>query len=195
MDKGFRPTYLPADRQDRQAGRKNLLTHGSWILVLDLLLIVPLLSACMGGYSFTGASIPAEANTLSLKHFPNYATTVNPLLSQKLYDALHNLYESQTRLSVTNNDGDLQVSGEITAYSTQASSLSSDDNVATNRLTVTIKVKFVNLINPQDDFEQSFSRYKDYDASRDFSVVEDALIEEIVTELSEDVFNKTVVNW
>ena len=154
-----------------------------------------LLWGCTGGYSFTGASIPADAKTLSLKPFPNYATTVNPQLSQKLYDALHNLYESQTRLSVTSNDGDLQVSGEITAYTTQASSLSSTDNVATNRLTVTIKVKFVNLITPADDFEQSFSRYKDYDASRDFSAVESALVEEIITELSEDVFNKTVVNW
>lgn len=163
--------------------------------LLLLLLATPLLTACVGGYSFTGASIPAEAKTLSLKPFPNYATTVNPQLSQKLYDALHSLYESQTRLSVTSSDGDLQVSGEITSYTTQASSLSSTDNVATNRLTVTVKVKFVNLINPAEDFEQSFSRYKDYDATRDFSAVESALVEEIVTELSEDVFNKTVVNW
>ncbi len=163
--------------------------------MLVLLLTAPLWAACVGGYSFTGASIPADAKTLSLKPFPNYATTVNPQLSQKLYDALHTLYESQTRLSVTSNDGDLQVSGEITSYATQASSLSSDDNVATNRLTITIKVKFVNLINPADDFEQTFSRYKDYDATRDFSAVESALVEEIVTELSEDIFNKTVVNW
>lgn len=160
-----------------------------------VLLTAPLWVACVGGYSFTGASIPAEAKTLSLQPFPNYASTVNPQLSQKLYDALRTLYESQTRLSVTTSDGDLQVSGEITSYNTQASSLSSTDNVATNRLTVTIKVKFVNLITPADDFEQSFSRYKDYDASRDFSAVENALVEEIITELSEDVFNKTVVNW
>ena len=163
---------------------------GLWMTLLCLSL-----TGCMGGYSFTGASIPVEAKTLSLQPFPNYATTVNPQLSQKLYDALHTLYETQTRLSVTNNDGDLQVTGEIVTYNTQASSLSSDDNVATNRLTVAIKVKFVNLITPSDDFEQTFSRYKDYDASRDFSAVENALVEELITELSEDVFNKTVVNW
>lgn len=176
-------TYLPS-------------RHGAWPwLVLLLLTAVPSITSCVGGYSFTGASIPVDAKTLSLKPFPNYATTVNPQLSQKLYDALHTLYESQTRLSVTNNDGDLQVSGEITSYTTQASSLSSDDNVATNRLTVSVKVKFVNLITPSDDFEQSFTRYKDYDATRDFSAVENALVEEIVTELTEDIFNKTVVNW
>lgn len=152
-------------------------------------------SACTGGYSFTGASIPPDAKTLSLKQFPNYAATVNPLLSQKLYDALRTLFESQTSLNITNSDGDLQVSGEITSYTTQASSLSSNDNVATNRLTVTVKVTFVNLLDPDADFEQSFSRYKDYDASRDFSAVESSLVEEIITELSEDIFNKAVVNW
>lgn len=166
------------------------------VLYFSLFAAVSLfVSGCSGGYSFTGASIPPEAKTLSLSIFPNYATTVNPQLSQKLYDALHTLYESQTSLSITNSDGDLQVGGEITGYSTQASSLSSNDNVATNRLTVTIRVTFTNIYNPENDFDQTFSRYKDYDASRDFSSVESSLIEEIVTELSEDVFNKSVVNW
>lgn len=160
-----------------------------------LTLVCGVLMSCSGGYSFTGASIPPEAKTLSLQAFPNYASTVNPQLSQKLYDALRSMYQSQTSLNIIATDGDLQVTGEITSYTTQASSLSSDDNVATNRLTVTVKVKFVNLIQPKDDFDQSFTRYKDYDASRDFSSVESSLVEQIVTELTEDIFNKTVVNW
>lgn len=151
--------------------------------------------ACSGGYSFTGASIPPNAKTLSLKAFPNYAASVNPKLSQQMYEKLRTMYESQTSLSVTNNDGDLQVSGEITGYVTAASALSANDNVATNRLTITIKVKFVNLLDPDADFEQSFSRYKEYDASRDFSSVEDALVDQLVEELVDDIFNKTVVNW
>lgn len=154
-----------------------------------------LLSGCSGGYSFTGASIPPNAKTLSLRQFPNYAASVNPLLSQQLYDKLRSMYESQTSLSVTSADGDLQVSGEITGYTTEASALSANDNVATNRLTVTIKVKFVNLMDPDADFEQSFSRYKEYDASRDFSSVETSLVDQIVEELVDDIFNKTVVNW
>ena len=64
-----------------------------------------------------------------------------------------------------------------------------------NRLTVTIKVRFTNNIDPEANFEQQFSRYRDYPASRDFSSVESSLVGEIVTELCEDVFNKAVVNW
>ena len=160
-----------------------------------LIMLTLLVTACSGGYSFTGASIPPEAKTLSLKPFPNYASTVNPTLSQTLYDKLQQMFSSQTSLNVTSSDGDLQLTGEIIDYTTRASSLSSNDNVATNRLTVTVKVKFSNRYDPQADFEQNFTRFKDYDASRDFSSVEASLVSEIVNELCEDIFNKSVVNW
>ncbi|MBQ9417464.1 MAG: LptE family protein [Bacteroidales bacterium] len=162
-----------------------------------LLLLLPwvLLGGCSGGYSFTGASIPVGAKTISVATFPNYAATVNPQLSQKLTDELMRMFSSQTPLIVTTSEGDLQVGGEITAYDTRASSLSSSDEVSMNRLTITIKVKFVNSLDPEADFEQQFSRYRDYAASQDFSTVESSLMEEIVTELCEDIFNKAVVNW
>lgn len=171
-------------------GTRLKVKHLAFFLVL-----LPLFVSCTGGYSFTGASIPPEAKTLSLKQFPNYASTVNPTLSQALYDKLQQMFSSQTPLNITSSDGDLQITGEISDYSTRASSLSSDDNVATNRFTITIKVKFTNRFDPKADFEQSFTRFKDYDASRDFSAVEASLVSEIVNELCEDIFNKSVVNW
>ena len=166
-------------------------------ILIPLLFAVTLLTlgGCTGGYSFTGASIPAEAKTISITQFPNYATTVNPQLSQKLYDGLQQMFSSQTSLNVTSDDGDLQITGEITDYSTRTSSIGSDDNVATNRFTITIKVSFTNRFDSKADFEQTFSRFKDYAASRDFSSVEQSLTDEIVTELCEDIFNKSVVTW
>ncbi len=159
------------------------------------LLSAMLFAACTGGYSFTGASIPPDAKTISVATFPNYAATVNPQLSQKLTDDLIQMFSSQTTLDVTNDDGDLQLSGEITGYDTRASALSASDEVSMNRLTITVKVKFVNTKDPDADFEQSFSRYRDYAATQDFSSVESTLMGEIVTELCEDIFNKAVVNW
>ena len=164
-------------------------------LALILALGTFLLQGCTGGYSFTGASIPPGAKTISVTTFPNYASTVNPQLSQKLSDDLRQMFASQTSLTVTSEEGDLQVSGEITGYETRASALSSSDEVSMNRLTITIKVRFVNTVDPEADFEQSFSRYRDYAASQDFSSVESGLVNEIVAELCEDIFNKSVVNW
>lgn len=154
-----------------------------------------LLASCTGGYSFTGASIPPGARTISVATFPNYAATVNPQLSQKLTDQLMQMFSSQTPLTVSTDDGDLQISGEITGYDTRASALSSSDEVSMNRLTITIRVRFVNEVDPEADFEQTFSRFRDYAASQDFSSVEAGLVEQIVSELCEDIFNKAVVNW
>ncbi len=160
------------------------------------LLVVWMLTACTGGYSFTGASIPPGAKTISVATFPNYAPIVNPQLSQKLTDELMQMFSSQTPLDVMSSEGgDLHVEGEIVGYETRAAALSSNDEVSMNRLTVTIKVRFTNNIDPEANFEQQFSRYRDYPASRDFSSVESSLVGEIVTELCEDVFNKSVVNW
>ena len=170
------------------------LTH-SLLLVVAFTFHFSLFTSCTGGYSFTGASIPPGAHTISVATFPNYASTVNPQLSQKLTDELMQMFASQTSLDVTNSDGDLQVSGEITGYDTRASALSASDEVSMNRLTITIKVKFVNTKDPDADFEQQFSRYRDYAATLDFSTVESSLMSEIVTELCEDIFNKAVVNW
>ncbi|MCQ2299312.1 MAG: LPS assembly lipoprotein LptE [Bacteroidales bacterium] len=153
------------------------------------------LAACSGGYSFTGASIPPEAKTIAVATFPNYASTVNPQLSQTLTEELRNMFASQTSLNVVNGEGDMEVSGSITAYGTRASAISSGDEVAMNRLSITIKVKFVNNVDPNANFEQSFTRYRDYNAQLNFSSVESSLVSEIVTELCEDVFNKSVVNW
>ncbi len=176
---------------------KRKAESGKWKVAATLLfaLCTLHLQGCTGGYSFTGASIPPGAKTISVATFPNYASTVNPQLSQKLTDELMQMFSSQTPLSVTTAEGDLQVSGEIVGYDTRASALSSSDEVSMNRLTVTIRVKFVNNIDPEADFEQSFSRYRDYAASQDFSTVENTLVGEIVTELCEDIFNKAVVNW
>lgn len=165
------------------------------VLFVSGICLLGSLWGCTGGYSFTGASIPPGAKTLSVATFPNYASTVNPQLSQKLTDELMQLFSSQTPLTVTTADGDLHVEGEIVGYDTRAAALSSNDEVSMNRLSITIKVRFTNNIDPEANFEQSFSRYRDYAASLDFSSVESGLVDEIVTELCEDVFNKSVVNW
>ena len=165
------------------------------LAIIKTLVLLLLLQGCTGGYSFTGASIPPGAKTISVETFANNASTVNPQLSQKLTDELKNMFASQTPLNVANSEGDLQLSGEIVSYETRASALSSSDEVSMNRLTVTIRVRFSNSVDPKADFQQQFSRYRDYAASRDFSSVESTLVAEIVTELCEDVFNKAVVNW
>jgi len=166
------------------------------IKIVAFIGIITLFINGCGVYSFTGASIPAEAKTVSIQYFDNKADMVEPTLSQTLTDALRDKFASQTSLNLVGRDGDLQLEGTITAYRTQPIAIQGDQRNALNRLTITIKVSFVNRYDETKNFDTEFSRYGDYASGQDLNSSEVVGIIEIINEaLVEDVFNKAVVNW
>lgn len=148
-----------------------------------------------GVYSFTGASIPPEAKTISIQQFPNNAPLVQPVLSQLLTDALSDKFSSQTNLSQVPVNGDLAFEGSITDYRTQPVAISGDQTAQLNRLTIAVKVVFTNRVDEKQNFETTFSQFKDYDSSLALSSVEETLMGEIIEALVQDIFNRSVVNW
>ena len=161
---------------------------------LFVLLSCCLLNSC-GIYTFSGASIPAEAKTVSVQYFPNNAQLVNPLLSTTLTNALNDIFVNQTTLQSVAQNGDLALEGEITGYSTSPIAITGNQTAAMNRLTVTVNVRFTNKYDETKNFEQRFSQYQDYPSGQDLSSVQDVLVETIVEDLCQDIFNKAVVNW
>jgi hypothetical protein len=165
------------------------------LLLLCLVGVSIVLQSCKMSYSFTGASIPAEAKTISVEYFANQAPLVVATLSQSFTDGLRDKFASQTTLDVINRNGDLAIEGAITGYSTQPVAIQGNEQAALNRLTITVKVKFTNKFKEKDNFEQSFTRYADYASSQNLVTVQEGLIEEISQGLIDDIFNKAVVNW
>ncbi len=159
------------------------------------LLIVPIAFSGCGVYSFTGASIPPEAKTISIANFPNKAELVQPSLSQAFTEKLKDRFASQTSLNLIPRNGDLHIEGEIVGYSTEPVAITGAQTAALIRLKITVNVRFVNKFSPKDNYESTFSRYEDYPSSQNLSTVEDGLIALISEALVEDIFNKSVVNW
>ena len=147
-----------------------------------------------GIYSFSGASIPAEAKTVSVDYFPNHAQLVNPMLSNNFTNALRDAMNNQTTLDMVEIGGDLSFEGEITDYKTTPVAITGQ-TAAMNRLTITVTVRFSNRIDETKDFESSFSRYEDYPSSQDLISVQESLTATIIDQLVEDIFNKALVNW
>lgn len=164
------------------------------IHTLLILITAFLLTGC-GVYSFTGASIPAEAKTVSVAYFPNNANIVQPMLSSVLTNTLRDYFMNQTSLAEVENNGDLAIEGEITGYTTAPTAITGDQTAALNRLTITVNVRFFNKYDESKNFEQKFSQYEDYSSSLDLNAVQDQLMETIAEKLCEDIFNKAVVNW
>jgi hypothetical protein len=146
-------------------------------------------------YSFTGASIPIEAKTISVATFQNRASLVQPGLTQAVTDALIDMCRAQTNLNIVSSGGDLSFEGDITDYKTQPLTVGGDEQAAMNRFSITVRVKYVNIFNEENSFDQSFTRYQDYSSALNLSDVEASLSEEIVKMLIEDVFNRAFVNW
>jgi hypothetical protein len=146
-------------------------------------------------YSFTGASIPIEAKTISVGTFQNRASLVQPGLNQTVTDALIDMCRAQTNLNIVSAGGDLSFEGDITDYKTQPLTVGGDEQAAMNRFSITVRVKYVNIFNEDNSFDQSFTRYQDYSSGLNLSDVESSLSEEIVKMLIEDIFNRAFVNW
>ena len=152
-------------------------------------------AGCKVSYSFTGASISPQVKTLSVQYFQNRASLVQPGLSQTITDALIDKCRAQTRLSLINGFGDVNFEGEIIDYNTKPLTVAADSRAAMNRFTISVKVKFTNTVEPQYNFEKTFTRYEDYDSRLNLSDVEQQLSEKIIGLIVEDIFNAAFVNW
>ena len=159
-----------------------------------IIIFSALIYSC-GVYTFTGADLHPDAKTISVDYFQNQATLVQPILSQKFTDALQDQFIQQTSLNLTRSNADLQFQGYISDYQITPISISSNDQANQNRLSIKVFVRFKNLIDNDKSFEKSFVRFADFDSSIDLSDIEEDLIDEIIIELINDIFNKAVVNW
>ena len=154
-----------------------------------------LLFCSCGFYSFTGASISSEVKTYSVAFFENKANTINSLLSSTFTEKLKDYFSSQLNIQQIEKEGDLSFTGHIINYEIKPIAISSNETARQNRLTIKVKVSFVNIFDEKMNFNSNFVRYKDFPSEEDLSIVEDIYMQEICDELVEDIFNKAVINW
>ena len=168
--------------------------HLLYTLVISGVLILFSISSC-GVYSFTGASIPPEAKTVSVQFFVNRAPLIEPTLSPIFTDKLSDQFTTQTNLEMIERNGDLALAGEITDYKITPVAIQADQTAAQNRLTITVSARFTNRYEPDKDFDTKFTQFIDYSSTADFNSLKSDLIDEICDNIAQDVFNKAVINW
>lgn len=162
-------------------------------------MILTLSSGCKIGYSLSGASISPEVKNVFVDYFRNRSRVINPTLSQSFTEAMKDKFVNETGLTLNTEQGDLEFSGEITGYDVRPLSVQKSDTgrdfASMNRLTITVKVIFVNNKDHDQDFNTTFSAYFDWDSSKPVSQIENEAVKIITEQLIEDIFNKSVANW
>ena len=163
------------------------------LLVCLCLMIV---TACSISYKFNGASIDyTKVKTIMISDFTNQASYVNPTLAPEFTEELKDIYIRQTRLEQVTSNGDLALEGEVTGYDFTPMAVKEDALASQTRLTITVRVRYMNNTNPDEDFEQSFSAYREFDSNLMVQQVESSLCAEIIEEIVDQVYNATVANW
>lgn len=161
---------------------------------LFMVSVFALLASCKGGYSFTGGNV-GDAKTINVGFFDNNAQIVNPEMSQIVTEAIKDIFVQQTSLSLVSGPADMLVNGNIVEYSLKPQAARGPSEVAQMRFTISVQVQFENVLEPKNNFDQRFNRYRDYDADLNFSDIEGELAQEIIKELREDILNRAIANW
>lgn len=136
-----------------------------------------------------------KVKTISIADFQNRADYVYAPLAIEFNQKLKDMFIQQTRLSLVNTGGDLEIDGEITGYNQYNESVDASGYSSKVKLTLTVNVRYVNNTNHEEDFEQQFSAFQTYDSSELLTAVQDRLISLMVKDISEQIFNATVANW
>ncbi len=165
-----------------------------------LALAVALLSCilyvgCAVSYKFTGTNIDyAIIKTLQLEKIANRAPYGWAPMEAMFNNKLQDLYANQTRLQMVKSNGDLHVAGEIVAYDQFNKAISADGYSSQVQLKMTVNIRFANK-KTNLQWERQFSATTQYDATQSLASVQEALVQEMVNDIADQVFNATVADW
>lgn len=167
------------------------------LIVLILMLTgLAVNQSCRISYKFNGAALDYNIyKTVHVGEFPIRAALVYAPLQQTFENELLDYITRNTRLRTVDGASDLEIEGEITGYSLTPQAVTEDAYASRTRLTITVRVKYTDTKNDKNDVDQTFSAYRDFDASQMLMDVQDELCTQISKELVELIFNATLGNW
>ena len=130
------------------------------------------LSGCKVNYGFNGSSIDYnKTKTITIADFPIRSSYVWGPMGPMFNTALKDQFAHHTRLQ------------RVTRYAAQT------------ELSITVNVRFTNRVNHAEDFERTFTSTASYETTRSLVSVQQELVQQMVNDLAEQIFNATVANW
>ncbi|MDR1003822.1 MAG: LPS assembly lipoprotein LptE [Prevotellaceae bacterium] len=136
-----------------------------------------------------------KVKTISITEFQNRAEYVYAPMAPTFNQALKDLFTRQTKLKQVSANADLEIDGEITGYNQYNESVDASGMASKVKVTMTVNVRYVNNTNHNEDFEKAFTASQLFEATQLLTEVQDELINLMVKDITEQIFNSTVANW
>ena len=155
-----------------------------------------MLLSCSVSYKLNGASIDyTKTKTIQIADFPIRSSYVWAPMGGMFNNELKDQFANHTKLTQVKRNGDLKLEGEITRYDQRNKSVSSEGYSAQTELSMTVNVRFTNNKKHDEDFERTFTATSSYDSSQSLSSVQEDLVNEMIKNICDQIFNATVANW
>lgn len=154
------------------------------IAIAATIAVATLLTSCRISYKLNGSALDYNVyHTISVSEFPIRAALVYPPLQQMFENQLLDYIGRNTRLQVTDGASDLQLEGEITGYNLTPQAVTENAYASMTRLTINVRVKYIDNKEEGKDIDQTFSAYRDFPSSEMLTDVQDQLCDEISKEI------------
>src|SRR5690554_2264493 len=164
--------------------------------IVFFLILLCIASSCRSSYSFRTASINYDlTKTLYIGHFVNQAPLVYPPLERRFNEDMQDMFTRNTRLQLVNQNGDMEIEGEIVGYELTPLAVQEDAFASETRLTMTVRMRFRNNKTDEPDIEERISAQRTFPSNTMFDAVQDELIAELIDEIVDQIFNATMSNW
>ena len=151
------------------------------------------------GFSEKNTKLPDSIKTINVRIVQQgNQGYVNPQLITNLTDRLKQKVVRQTKLTQVNSDNaHLDITSVVRDYSVTTAGVSSGNNqsqASVNRLTVSIQVTITNQLSGEVK-EHTVSRSFDFSARQSLNQAESQLMDEMVRNLSDEIFNRIFSDW
>jgi hypothetical protein len=168
----------------------------NYIKVMMMTALALIITACSVSYKFNGASIDySKTKTIQIVDFPIRSSYVWGPMGPMFNNQLKDEFASHTKLIQVKRNGDLKIEGEITRYEQRNKSVTAEGSCSMVELSMTVNVRYTNNKDHEQDFEQQFTAQQSFDSKLQLNSVQEGLVQEMVKDIVQQIFNATVANW
>lgn len=164
--------------------------------ILSMMLLMVGTTGCVK-YSFTGASIPSEVETLFIPFFDDRSGSSVGSLNQWLYDECFNEFINRSRLRLANSpdEADATLEGVILSYTNLPFSVSGEETAERNE--VTIRVQATMRFDGEDDpiFSSTLTGTATFDIVNNPIDGEREAAQDALNQIAEAMFTQSVSQW
>jgi len=182
--------FLPFSLFTKRSAQR-AYTH-IWLSVLTLIA----LPAC-GYYSFTGATIPSNLDTIAIPLVQDNSLSPLTALDEEMTQRLIDRFVQQTRLSLETSEAeaDAVLTATLDRYTNVPTSVTGEERAQRNRVTITVSVRYVDQVEDEELLQRTFSSFEDYDPVVDGLDGERVAALAALENIADDIFTAATSNW